>query len=211
MPYFLDSNVLIGYYFSVTDTWGFEATKVFEDSEKNFTSSTVCSECFGIENGGKCQTIKQSIVREFRRAIAQITRDPSTKNLLSATGSWKIYPIIREIVTDPVLSQRDLRKIIRTTMDEYDKRCEERLKNIRNPALLSVHRRTEGYQRIWEALNPVIEDPDDVEIILDAHDLSGTVLPLFMYTGDARNIYSHREKILELTKIVEIRYLGSVI
>lgn len=210
MPYFLDSNVLIGYYFSPIDTWGYEATKVFEDPEKNFTSSTVCSECFGIDNGGKCQTIKQSIVREFRRSIAQIIRDPSPDNLLSIAKGWKILPILKDIISDPALCRGDLQKIIRTAMNEYDRRCEERLKIIRNPAHLTIHRRTEGYQGIWHALNPILDDLDDVEIILDAHDLAGTVLPIFMYTGDFHNIYLHRGKILELTEISEIRFLGDV-
>lgn len=210
LPYFLDSNVLIGYYFSATDTWGYQATKVFEDSEKNYTSSTVIHECFGIDTGGKCQTMKQSIVREFRRAIAQLTRDPSPDHLLANAEGWKIFPILKDIMSDPTIRQGDVRATIRNAMDEYDRRCEERLQIIQNPVHLSVHRRTRDYPGIWQILNPVLGDPDDMEVILDAHDLAETVLPLYLYTGDARHISSHRKKIVELTKIAEIRYLGTV-
>jgi hypothetical protein len=217
LPYFLDSNVIIGYCFFVADNWGNEATKIFEDPEKNFTSTTVCSECFGIENGGKCQTIKQTIVREFRRAIAQVTRDPSISNLLSITRDWKIFPILKDIGADSAIRQKDLRDILRAAVNDYNRKYEERMDHIQDPARLTIHRRTEGYKGIWQALNPVMGDPDDVEVVLDAHDLAGTILPIFMYTGDFQNntgdfqnIYTHRKKILELTEISEVHFLGNI-
>ena len=82
--------------------------------------------------------------------------------------------------------------------------------HIQDPARLTIHRRTEGYKGIWQALNPVMGDPDDVEVVLDAHDLAGTILPIFMYTGDFQNIYTHRKKILELTEISEVHFLGNI-
>ncbi len=49
LPYFLDSNVLIGYYFHAADAWGAAATEVFDDPEPNHTSTGVWAECFGRE------------------------------------------------------------------------------------------------------------------------------------------------------------------
>lgn len=51
-------------------------------------------------------------------------------------------------------------------------------------------------------------DDDDIEVVLDAHDLSGQVLEVVLITGDFRDIVSHKGMILAATAIRDIRYLG---
>lgn len=51
-------------------------------------------------------------------------------------------------------------------------------------------------------------DDDDIEVVLDAHDLSGKVLEVVLITGDFRDIVSHKRMILAATAIRDIRYLG---
>lgn len=79
-----------------------------DDSEKNYTSSFVWSECFGIENGGRCNTIKKRIVREFRRAIAALKRNSSFDFLVTEAQDWKIRDIVAkaadEAGEDPILA-----------------------------------------------------------------------------------------------------------
>ena len=45
MPYFLDSNVIIGYIFHATDHWGRAAVLAFEDPEPNHSGFAVQREC----------------------------------------------------------------------------------------------------------------------------------------------------------------------
>jgi hypothetical protein len=99
LPYFLDSNVLIGYYFHVADTWGAEAADVFDDPEPNHSSTGVWAECFGDGTGGRCHTIQHVIVREFRRAVAHLKRGGSTDTLLAEaeTGGWRIVPLLQNV------------------------------------------------------------------------------------------------------------------
>ncbi|MDD3621150.1 MAG: hypothetical protein PHQ81_01950 [Methanofollis sp.] len=81
LPYFHDSNVLIGYYFHAADGWSLAATRVFDDPEPNYSSTSVWEECFGFENDGRCATVQKKIRREFRRAIAALKRDLSVEML----------------------------------------------------------------------------------------------------------------------------------
>ncbi len=71
-----------------------------------------------------------------------------------------------------------------------------------------IHQRTSPYKELWGQFRPVMTDDDDIEVVLDAHDLSGKVLEVVLITGDFRDIVSQKGMILAATAIRDIRYLG---
>jgi len=82
LPYFLDSNVFIGYYFHVADTWEPRPRTSSTTWSRTIPAQGVRAECFGDGTGGRCYTIQQNLVREFRRVVAHLKRDGSADTLL---------------------------------------------------------------------------------------------------------------------------------
>ncbi|MBT8508705.1 hypothetical protein AZH53_09840 [Methanomicrobiaceae archaeon CYW5] len=208
MPYFHDSNVIIGYYFQVADTWGQEATTVFEDPEPNHTSTFVWAECFGLESGGRCTTIQSAIRREFRRVIAALTREESIETLLTMVQDWRICSIVRTAASGVQHDPRRLITILRDVHERYQQECAGRLMRLENPDVLSVHTRNTPYNDLYRCLEEYINDPDDIEVILDAHDVAQAIAGLILWTGDLGHIVAHRQKIVEKTAIAAVCFLG---
>jgi hypothetical protein len=210
LPYFLDSNVLIGYYFHAADTWGTEAADVFEDPEPNHSSTGVWAECFGDGTGGRCHTIQQNLVREFRRAVAHLKRDGSAETLLTEAESrgWKTVPLLRHVAElcreQPAAAHMTLLAV----KERYEKLCRRRRSALEDRKVLALHARTEPYREIWDRFSAVIEDYDDCEVLLDAHDVAATIDGMVLYTGDYRHIVANRELILSETRLHDVRYLG---
>ncbi|MDK2974452.1 MAG: hypothetical protein PWP08_823 [Methanofollis sp.] len=207
LPYFHDSNVLIGYYFHAADDWGRAATSVFDDPELNYSSTFVWGECFGIENGGKCATIQKRIVWEFRRAVAALKRDPSVESLEAEAMTWRIQGIVAQAITG---AGRDAAATI-TALNKvktcYEQECARRLAHLEDREVLALHRRRTDYPEIYLGLN-VIDDQDDIEVVLDAHDLALSVPGLVLWTGDGAHIVRNRERVLDLTGLENVRFLG---
>lgn len=180
-------------------------------SEQKYTGGSCWSECFGIANNGRCRTIRDRIVKEFRRAIAHLRRGESIPELLADAIHWRISPMLTNLFVDPdsyalPAAIRDLENI----RDEYSRACLRREARLRDSTCIIVHARKDPYSTLAAVLSPVVNDPDDVEVILDAHDLALTVTPIVFYSGDRRNIVSNRAAILAQTRISEIRSLGGV-
>jgi len=53
-----------------------------------------------------------------------------------------------------------------------------------------------------------IGDPDDLEVVLDAHDLALCVPGLVLWTGDLGHIVRNRGRVLDTTAICDVRFLG---
>lgn len=207
LPYFHDSNVLIGYYFHAADGWGRAATCVFDDPEPNYSSTFVWGECFGVENGGKCATIQKKIVREFRRAIAALKRDPSADALEAEVAAWRIQGVVAEAIARAGREAAAIGKVLEEVKTCYEEECARRLARLEDRAVLSLHRRRTDYPEIYGGLN-AIDDPDDIEVVLDAHDLALCVPGLVLWTGDLGHIVRNRGRVLDTTAICDVRFLG---
>jgi len=210
LPYFLDSNVLIGYYFHVADTWGTEAADVFEDPEPNHSSTGVWAECFGDGTGGRCYTIQQNLVREFRRAVAHLKRAGSAETLLveAEACGWRIVPLLRNVAG---LSREPPGAVLETlaaVKERYEELCRRRRSVLEDRKVLAIHARTEPYREIWNRFSAVIDDYDDCEVILDAHHVAATIDGMVLYTGDYRHIIANRDLILSETSLYDVRGLG---
>lgn len=210
LPYFLDSNVLIGYYFHAADTWGAEAADVFDDPEPNHSSIGVWAECFGDGMGGRCHTIQQYIVREFRRAVAHLKRDGSLDTLLTEAESreWRIVPLLRRVAEICREHPGAALEKLAAVKERYESLCRQRRCVLEDREVLVLHTRTDSYREIWNRFSAVIDDYDDCEVILDAHDLAATIGGMVLYSGDYRHIVANRELILSETHLCDVRYLG---
>jgi len=201
--------VIIGYYFHSADHWGKAAETVFADPEPNYTSNFVWCECFGVEGGGKCRDVYQKITREFRRAISHLKRGESLTSLTTASSDWKTHDIIQRIVATYGPEPNNALIIFIAVKERYDEICFQRWANLENRELLMIHQRTSPYKELWDRFHSAMTDDDDIEVVLDAHDLSGQVLEVVLITGDFRDIVSHKGMILAATAIRDIRYLGN--
>ncbi len=200
--------MIIGYYFHSADHWGKAAETVFKDPEPNFTSNFVWGECFGVEGGGKCHDIYQKISREFRRAIAHLKRGESLASLSTVSSDWKIHEIIDGIVVKHGVEPNAVLTLFIAVKDRYDEVCFQRKANLENRQLLVIHQRASPHKELWDKFHSAMTDADDIEVVLDAHDLSGQVLEVVLITGDFRDIVTHKGMILAATSIKDIRYLG---
>jgi hypothetical protein len=210
LPYFLDSNVLIGYYFHVADTWGAEAADVFDDPEPNHSSTGVWVECFGDGTGGRCRTIQHVIVREFRRAVAHLKRDGSAESLLAEAEArgWRTVPLLLDVAGLFREQPGAALKTLLAVKEQYEALCRRRRSVLEDQKVLALHARTEPYREIWARFSAVIDDYDDCEVLLDAHHVAAAIDGMVLYTGDYRHIIANRDLILSATSLHDVRFLG---
>ena len=58
--------------------------------------------------------------------------------------------------------------------------------------------------RGWNAF----DDPDDIEAVLDTHDLALCLPRLVLWAGDLGHIVRNRGRVLDTTAICDVRFLG---
>jgi len=182
---------------------------VFDDPERNYSSTFVWGECFGIESGGRCATIRKNIVREFRRAIATIKRVPSVDALEAEVVRWRIRDVIVEAIDEAGRDAMATIRLLEQVKTCYERECGRRLARLENPLVLSLHHRQTAYTGLYHGLE-AIGDPDDIEVVLDAHDLALSVSGLVFWTGDGAHIMQNRDLVLTMTGLGDVRYLGDV-
>jgi hypothetical protein len=213
LPFFIDSNVIIGYYFFCGDRWGNQSKKVIEFPEIKHSSTTVWHECFGEGNTGKCKTIFNEIKDEFFNAIAFLTKEdysPADLYILVVDEEWKIREIVEELVGRYEKDVKELVRKIRKAERRYEIDCDERLTSLKKPAILLIHNRDVEYPDIQKILQSVIEDSSDITILLDAHHVGATIAELHFLTGDYEHIVQQKDSIIDNTNLSNVVYLDSI-
>lgn len=212
MDYFIDSNVVIGYYFDYTDHWGKDALKVFNSQKQIHSGSNVRRECFGPDdNSGRCNTIKKIVLKEFSKAVSQLIRTKSSSELIATAFAekWRIKDIISDmysIYEDNISSFVDeIRKVKR----KFESDCNKRSEIILRGDAVIFHNRSESYSHIYQLLGPKIDDPDDIEVILDAHHVVSMGTNILFISGDYGHIVKNKTFIVQNTAIEQIIPLGN--
>jgi hypothetical protein len=206
MDFFLDSNVIIGYVFYSADYWGIPAKNVIRSPVKKYSGTTVDRECFDLQKG-KCVSIRREISSEFFKAVAHIEENQSTDFLLydAEKGKWKIIDILRTILED---SGSDL-DLLKEDLREYQRRFEHELKkrqkSVKELVLFSY--RSKRYPGISTELRKIIRNLNDIEVVLDAHELALLHSDLALITGDHKDILKNKDAILPLVSLGEIKDL----
>lgn len=99
---------------------------------------------------------------------------------------------------------------LQTMKEAYEKACFSHHATLHDQAVITVHTRRVPYKMQWDLLHACMDDPDDIEVILDAHDLAILEGDITFFSGDMDHIVSNRDSILRHTQIDKIVYLGDV-
>ncbi|WP_286879113.1 hypothetical protein [Methanoculleus sp. UBA413] len=148
-------------------------------------------------------------MREFRRATAALKRGPSVETLVVEAATWRIRDIVVQAVASAGRDPTATMKAPGVVKTRYEQECSRRLARLEDREVLGLHRRRTDYPDIYQGLN-TIEDPDDIEVVLDAHDLALLLPGLVLWTGDGAHIMRNREQVLDLTGLYDLRFLGDV-
>ncbi|MBP2145454.1 hypothetical protein J2129_000908 [Methanofollis sp. W23] len=146
-------------------------------------------------------------MREFRRAIAALKRNPSVEALEGEAGAWRIRDIVAQAIAASGRDPRATMRAFEGVKACYELECTRRLARLEDRSVLSLHRRRTPYADLYQDLTS-IDDPDDIEVVLDAHDLACSMPGLVLWTGDGAHIVRNRERVLDLTELVDVRFLG---
>lgn len=178
-------------------------------ADTKYTGSSAWKECFGDDGKtGKADTILRKIRRQVQKVCACLNQSDNELD----PGQ---FPLIAGLVTE--LNEPG------GTVDEKIRRARMLQHNVENLYYLSkaklneqlgLHTRREGYRDLYDRLSTEISrrgielDQDDLEVVLDAHDLTSTVHTLILITGDLRHIVAAARIICEITNICEVRSLS---
>lgn len=208
MNFFLDNNVLIGYIFE-NDHWNSNSLVVMVCTSNRYSSDNVKRECFDIYNK-TLRTLRQEFYRLKKELRAsRIFKIETTKSFLYS-NAFEIADIIIDFLRDysystPEEAISGLNNLQRT----FEARVHGNYLNI--DSLVIFHSRINAYKELYEIfkLNGfVAEDPEDVEIVIDAHDLGLSINPLLLISGDYGHIVSRKEFIKENTSLKDVIGLG---
>jgi len=209
MPYFLDSNVLLGYLFLKADTWGDASKAVIECHEKKYSGITSKHECFGtLGTGGSFETKKGKISKEFRVIRAKIIKGVPLSDILKdiQNGNWNSGKILKDIIETHDGSSKDLAETIQKALWDFDAGCKARKDKLKE--CVEFDERDTFYASLNEELEGFIPDPMDIPVILDAHHTSLRVSNLILVSGNYWDINAFRTNILRCcTSLIEVKNL----
>lgn len=209
MPYFLDSNVIIGYIFDNADNLGKYAKVVIDRDEEKHSGQTVKNECFGLHANGRCLTVKRKIAGEFRKIIAALMNGSMLNEIIDQMDgkNCRTYYIIKDLAEtykgDPV----SLVKVLRASQLDFEGGCLARQDTI--DAIVIFHNRNLPYREIYDILEKSIDDIDDIEVILDAHHIGLKISNLVLISGNYWDITAFGNLIRRVTSIAEVKSLTS--
>ncbi len=219
MPDFVDSNVIIGYHFPMTDGWADAAQIIFDKPNCRYTGSYVWEECFGTApDSGRCATKRHKIEKEFRRTLAALKRGIEVRPLLTLilkrrkeedVVCW-IFHILILVAEQSKYDRKAMITNLENAKTDYENILFTRCQELKDNTRLLIHRRRVGHNDVYRELEKYVPDKADIEVLLDAHDLGLTVTDLFFYTGDGVDINNNKRVILDHTEISDIYYLGDI-
>ena len=210
MPYFLDTNVLLGYLFLKADNWGNAAKAIIENPEEKYSGITVKHECFGtLGTGGSFETNKGKIVKEFRVVRSKILNGIPLVDILDdlQNGTWKSGEILKTIIAKHVGSSKDLAKNIQMALWDFDVGCKIRKDKI--AVCVEFDERNIFYDALNTELESFIPDLTDIPVVMDAHHTSLRVNNLILVSGNYWDINAFRTRILRCcTSLAEVKHLS---
>jgi hypothetical protein len=212
LPYFLDSNVIIGYCFYDGDHWGKAAYRVIHDSEEKHSSTCVKHECFGSNTKcGRCKDIRDEIADEFLLALDFLQRegDAGELYLIVVDDKYRIREIIEDIYRESGENVASMVQLLRIKMHQYEFECKKREKEIQTDGRIIYHPSSPQTHQLSAILSNHVSNLSDVRILIDAHEIGCFVMELVFITGDYKDIVKNRDKILPSVNLSAIRGLGS--
>jgi hypothetical protein len=214
LNYFIDSNVVIGYYFQYADHWGPDALKVFSSDKQIHSGSSVKEECFGCdEKSGRCNTIKNEVLRNFSQAVTILIKTQSPLELIGTAidNKWRIVNIIQDMILQYESDIESFVTDLKNAKWKFEADCNDRCDELHNGNTVIFHTRSEAYTNIYRILEREISDIADIEVILDAHHVECEGTNVLFISGDYDHIIPKIPFILENTLLQHIVPLGSFV
>ncbi len=206
MNLFLDNNVLIGYIFE-TDHWNSMSLSVMSQKTPKYSSNAVKDEC-----NHKYTSSLRKISNELNKFKKQMRTSNSLKDLefyLNDTN-FKTKDILLDFLkSDPNVNISDFIKKFMNLQWNVEATCHSNYEHILQ--VIHFHERNKPYKSLYDLCISdgfVTDDYDDVEIVIDAHDLGLNIQNLFFITGDYNHIVSRKQFIIENTSISDVIGLG---
>lgn len=206
MNFFLDTNVLLGYIFE-TDNWNSKSLEVINHNTPKYSSLSVCYECTH-----KYENKLKGILKELRKFGKKIRVSKQLDDLES-------YLLDECFITGDILLEFLNRNIgaskneLMTKFTEFQRgtetRCHLNYKCLLNE--ITFHQRHVPHRDLYNlcmSCGFVSDDADDVEIIIDAHDLGLNIETLLLITGDYKHIVPRRNFIIKNTSLSDVIGLG---
>lgn len=212
MPFFLDANVIIGFYFECCDKFGNSSTKVFANPNNKHSSRNIWILCFGPNDiSGRCRTIQHDISFEFENARALLRTDYTVEELVGEIfdEEWKIKELIVELISQIGDDPADLKKHLKRIEHEFERDCIQRFQYLCDTSNLEIHTRDREYPEILIFLKETIDDEEDQIALHDAHHIGLIIQGLSFVTGDRVHILSKRDEIIGNTSLGSVISLSS--
>ncbi|MDY0385931.1 MAG: hypothetical protein RBT65_02115 [Methanolobus sp.] len=205
MNLFLDTNVLLGYTFE-TDHWNGKSLDVISHRYVKHSSVNVSTE---FEHNS--QTMIRKIKGMFNRFKREARLSKSKKEIESylKIEDFEIKCILLDLIQKSGSSNiNDIINYVNQYQVAFEKRCLLNVNYLKS--IITFHNRKTAHTDIYDLCvldGFVKEDPADVEIVIDAHDLGQKTNPLYFITGDYGHIVSRKEFIENITSIEKVIYL----
>jgi len=213
---FLDTSVFLGYIFP-QDRWEKDATACLRSTMKKYTSTSVESEM-----QKKIEYVRRKVRSEILGLIQSLSQqkdraitDSDVKRIGEGVKKSKIAPIIRELLNELMIRNENISifcSTARTALWNYLAQIQTRDDEIKKRigrVEFESWTRYEEYEEIRKELSEWIANDDDIEILLDAHDLvviNGMVLEFV--TADFEDFKFCKDKIPSIIKIDRIAFLS---
>lgn len=208
-PYFIDSNVVIGYIFYNGDGQGKFAKPVMDSLEDKHSGTFVQKECFGTNQNGRCSTVGKQIAKEFRKVIAALKRGKMVSDILAymAAKHCRTYSIVNDIIKMYGHDTSLLINMLDTSKNDFETGCVLRQDEIYK--IVKFHDRNLPYRDIYDVLRKHICDIDDIEVILDAHHTARDIKELILVSGDYNHVTPFKNVICDNTLLIDVKPLYS--
>ena len=202
MPYFFDTNVIIGYLFHSADRLGPRAQKRVDDDEQNHAGFTTTVECFG-KNGksGRSYQIFTDIMDEIMVIREQLNEEDFIhfRTTFDPRKFVRTGGMVREYLDSGNISETDKIEEINNLADQFEKAYYRRKQQILNPNICTWHpKRSESYSTLGESLEETITNSNDIQVLLDAYDAGKTIENLLVVTDDYTDILKNKDRIVSV-------------
>jgi hypothetical protein len=216
LPYFVDSNVIIGYIFYNADSWGRASIQAFDDKEENYSGDYVKRECFGDCNGdyesGKVNTIKNYVSKVLNRIILYLKEGKTIQMAISETekeikvNRERIDEIIDEVQKEKKANpHRSIQSLLTEKKRDFEKQVILRRAHVDKNCCWDTCQKP--YTDIYNQLLQIIDDEDDIEVLIGAHHLAQSCQDLTFISGDYKDVIPNTLQILSITDINNIKPL----
>ena len=217
---FFDSNVFLGFIFE-HDDWYSASCNCLNNDRVKYTSSNVIGE---VEH--KIYEIRRIVQDEILMLIHKLNKQRNSMDYMTLSDiGWMVNFVQKKKIKSFIESCVDELKEEQPTFNEMASRLRNGLNDYMNDTMkneIEINRRINEkelncwvrrlpYKDLKNCISQYVKDFNDVQILLDAHDLAAKnkSLSLTFITGDNNHIIRNKEKLSDVLDINDFDYLAN--